>query len=124
MSARLLCALAEVPDPGSRGFELARGEGELPFSLFVVRKDGKLSAYRNSCPHTGAPLEWLPHQFLDRDNGFIECALHGALFDVHTGRCLRGPCVGDHLQALAVSVREGNIWLASTEPLVPDCPTR
>lgn len=117
MSEQRLCDLADVPDPGSRGFDLDRGDGELPASLFVVRKDGKVSAYQNSCPHTGAPLEWLPHQFLDRDNGFIECALHGALFDIHTGRCLRGPCVGDRLKPLAISVRDGGIWLASAEPL-------
>lgn len=120
MSEIRLCALDELSDPGSRGFEIAQGEGELPLSLFLVRKDGRVHAYRNSCPHTGAPLEWLPNQFLDRDNGFIECALHGALFDIHDGRCLRGPCVGDHLGRLAVSVRDGVVWLASPLPLAED----
>lgn len=117
MSEIRLCALDELADPGSRGFEISRGEGELPLSLFVVRKHGQVHAYRNSCPHTGAPLEWLPHQFLDRDNSFIECALHGALFDIGDGRCLRGPCVGEHLGRLAVTVRDGAVWLASPEPL-------
>jgi len=120
MSERRLCDLAELADPGARGFELPCGEGEQPFALFVVRRGDAVYGYRNSCPHTGAPLEWLPHQFLDRDNGFIECAMHGALFDIADGRCLRGPCVGDHLQRLAVTVRDGAVWLASPVPLADD----
>lgn len=118
MSAMRLCALNTLPDPGCRGFEIPRGEGELPFALFVVRKEGQVFAYRNSCPHTGAPLEWMPDQFLDRDSSFIQCALHGALFDIREGRCLRGPCVGDSLDPLTVIVRDGDVWLASPVPLV------
>jgi nitrite reductase/ring-hydroxylating ferredoxin subunit len=120
VSARRLCALDELSDPGCRGFEIPQGEGQLPLSLFVVRKDDQVYGYRNSCPHTGAPLEWQPNQFLDRDNSFIECALHGALFDIREGRCLRGPCIGDSLQRLAVSVRDGAVWLASPLPLDVD----
>lgn len=120
MSELRLCDLAELPDPGTRGFEIPQGDQALPFSLFVVRKGGQVYGYRNSCPHTGAPLEWMPDQFLDRDNSFIECALHGALFDIEHGRCLRGPCVGDHLQRLAVSVHDGGVWLASPLPLTED----
>jgi nitrite reductase/ring-hydroxylating ferredoxin subunit len=117
MSETRLCELAELSDPGSRGFEIPLAEGEQPLLMFVVRKGDQVYGYRNSCPHTGAPLEWLPDQFLDRDNSFIECALHGALFDLAEGRCLRGPCVGDSLQRLAVSVRDGVVWLASPVPL-------
>jgi nitrite reductase/ring-hydroxylating ferredoxin subunit len=112
-----LCALSELADPGSRGFEIPQGEGEQPLLMFLVRKGERVYGYLNSCPHTGAPLEWMPHQFLDRDNSFIECALHGALFDLTEGRCLRGPCVGDSLQPLAVRVRDGVVWLASPVPL-------
>lgn len=120
MSERRLCELAELADPGSRGFEIPRGEGEQPLLMFLVRRDEQVFGYRNSCPHTGAPLEWLPHQFLDRDNSFIECALHGALFEIDGGRCLRGPCVGDSLEPLAVTVRDGAVWLASPVPLAAD----
>lgn len=41
--------LEAIPDPGARGFE---HEGQ---AFFVVRKDGEVRAYRNGCPHTGAP---------------------------------------------------------------------
>lgn len=105
-----LCALHELTDPCSRGFELDLG-AQQAFRLFVVRKGEVLAAYRNSCPHTGAPLEWLPDQFLDADGGFIECAIHGALFRPEDGYCLRGPCVGASLQPLRLEVVDGRVEL-------------
>lgn len=95
-----------IADPGSRGFALHGGNGA---DFFVVCKGGQVHAYRNRCPHTGAPLEWLPHQFLDADNGFVECAMHGALFRVGDGYCLRGPCVGQSLEPVPVEVSDGRI---------------
>lgn len=111
MSEHLLCRLEELTEPGSKGFEIDPGDGGAPLAGFVVRKAGQVFAYRNSCPHTGAPLEWLPDQFLDMGNGFIQCALHGALFVIEDGRCLRGPCVGDYLQPLKVALRGAEVWL-------------
>jgi len=105
-----LCAPEELPDPGSRGFTIDTGEAR-PVSLFVVRKQAVLAAYLNSCPHTGAPLEWLPDQFLDIDGSFIECAIHGALFRPEDGVCLRGPCVGKSLTALPLQQRGGRLWV-------------
>ena len=65
-----LCALKDIADPGTKGFEVAL-DGQQVLRLFVVRKAGALAAYRNSCLHTGAPLEWLPHQFFDLEQSFI-----------------------------------------------------
>ena len=105
---RDLCSLSELDDPGSRGFDIDLGT-EPKLRLFLVLKDGVLSAFRNSCPHTGAPLEWQADQFLDLDNGFIQCALHGALFRTDDGYCLRGPCVGASLERLESSVVDGRV---------------
>lgn len=105
-STYALCRVDEIPDPGSRGFDVDIGE-ERAFRLFVVRKGTVLAAYQNACPHTGAPLEWLPDQFLDVDNGFIQCAIHGALFRPDDGYCLRGPCVGKRLTALRLLTKDG-----------------
>jgi nitrite reductase/ring-hydroxylating ferredoxin subunit len=98
-----LCSLDDIANPGSCGFDIETG-GAVPLRLFVVRKGDVLAAYRNRCPHTGAPLEWQPHQFLDIDNSFIQCAIHGALFRPEDGYCLRGPCVGQFLEPLELSL--------------------
>ena len=101
-----VCALQEIEDPGSKGLSL---EGLRGVPLFVVRKDHQLSAFQNRCPHTGAPLEWLPNEFLDLDKSFIQCAIHGALFRTDNGYCLRGPCAGQHLLDVAVRERGGRV---------------
>lgn len=103
-----LCALSDLGDPATRGFQLDLG-AERPVHIFVVRKDDVLAAYVNRCPHTGAPLEWVPDQFFDLDSSFIQCAIHGALFRPEDGYCLRGPCVGQSLQALELSVDDGTV---------------
>ena len=79
--------------------------------LFVVRRDGQVFAYLNTCPHTGAPLEWMPDRFLDVTESLIQCGMHGAMFDMADGSCLRGPCRGQGLTALSVSVTDGEVML-------------
>lgn len=108
-----LCHISELGEPGSKGFDIDRGDGGEALRLFVVLRDGAVHAYVNRCPHTGAPLEWQPDQFLDGDGHFIQCAMHGALFDVADGRCLSGPCVGDRLQALPVVLRDDVVYLSA-----------
>ena len=105
-----LCALQDIEDPGSRGFEIDCGMAT-PLRLFVVRKGDVLAAYYNRCPHTGAPLEWRPNQFLDLDDSFIQCAIHGALFRPEDGYCLRGPCAGQSLEPLGLDVVDGRVRL-------------
>lgn len=92
MTAFPICRLDELPDPGSRAFELASPEG--PVECLLVRRGERVFAYRNRCPHTGAPLDWQPGQFLDLTGELIQCALHGALFLPETGECVHGPASG------------------------------
>jgi nitrite reductase/ring-hydroxylating ferredoxin subunit len=79
-------------------------------NLFVVHRDGRFSAYINSCPHTGANLEWLDNQFLDMDNTFIQCSTHDALFDIDSGLCVAGPCVGDSLHSVTLSQHDEQLF--------------
>ncbi len=104
-----LCGLDDLEDPGSRGFEAA--ELGTPWDLFLVQRDGRINAYRNQCPHTGAPLDWMPHKFLDLDGVFVQCAIHGALFRPEDGYCVRGPCVGQSLQPLEIEIKDGRVFL-------------
>ena len=102
-----LCQTDDIPDPGSKAFELKQGRKTI--SLFVVHKDGSFSAYINSCPHTGVNLEWQEDQFLDMDNMFIQCSTHDALFEIDTGVCIAGPCVGDSLETVELLIENGQV---------------
>jgi nitrite reductase/ring-hydroxylating ferredoxin subunit len=104
-----LCALADIPDPGSKSVVLEHCAPAL--ELFVVRNNGAVYVYENSCPHTGVPLDWMPDQFLDLDKSHIQCATHGALFRIDDGYCIAGPCSGDRLRALPARIEQGNVVL-------------
>lgn len=109
-SRRALCALDSIAEVGARGITLRDAGRETP--VFVVRFAGEVRAYRNSCPHTGISLNWLPDQFFDAECRLLQCSMHGALFQPLTGECVHGPCVGDRLERLPVEIREGLVYLA------------
>jgi nitrite reductase/ring-hydroxylating ferredoxin subunit len=100
-----LCRLEEIADPGSKGFTVEERE------LFVVRAGETVVAYRNSCPHTGGPLDWIEGRFLDLPQLHILCATHGALFRVADGHCFAGPCQGQALTPVRIAVVGGEVRL-------------
>ena len=104
-----LCHTNEINDPGSKSFEIKYGRKHI--SLFVVHKDGSFNAYINSCPHTGVNLDWQQDQFLDMDKALIQCATHDALFEIDSGECIAGPCAGDALTAIPLSVQDDELIL-------------
>ncbi len=103
MTPRVLCRWQDLDDGSSRGFADVSAE-DGGHGVFLVRQGDKVYGYRNRCPHTGAPLEWQTDQFLDFDRSFIQCALHGALFRIRDGYCLRGPCAGQSLDRVSIRV--------------------
>lgn len=105
-----LISLAELGDPGARGFTF-RHERRL-FEIFLVRKADVLRAYVNACPHRGTPLDWVPHKFLDAEGEHIVCATHGARFDLLSGACVSGPCPGTRLREVPVEIVNGTVLLA------------
>ena len=108
--AEMLCVFSELEDPGTRGVTLETPTG--PLGMFLVRSAGRLYAYRNRCPHTGVPLDWMPDRFLDVDGKLIQCATHGALFLIETGECVHGPCLGARLEPLPLELRDGRVYLS------------
>ena len=105
-----ICETDVLTDPGSYGFEVEH-QGET-VEGFLVYHDGQFYAYRNSCPHTGAPLDWVEHQFLDADGALIQCAVHDARFYIDSGECVFGPCPGESLDRLAIMVEGDKLFLA------------
>ena len=104
-----LCKTTDIEDPGSKSFEIKIKRKTQ--SIFLVHKNDNFFAYYNKCPHTGASLEWQEDQFLDLDKELIQCATHDALFTIDSGECIAGPCSGDSLQALSISIRADEVLL-------------
>ncbi len=97
-----LCRLDELPDGEARGFDPLRTGQDV---LFVVRQGHALYGWRNACPHIdGAPLPWRRHAYLNADRDRIVCSAHGALFEITSGVCVLGPCLGQSLAAVALKV--------------------
>ena len=104
-----LVAEIDIPEGGSKGLE---SQGQY---LFAVKKDGQVYLYRNSCPHLGTPLEWQEDVFLDPDGALIQCATHGALFEIETGNCIAGPCQGQHLQQIPYILDNGFVMVNESD---------
>lgn len=100
---KFLCAGSDLPEAGSRGFQLAG------LKLFAVRREQQAYVYANRCPHRGVALEWQADQFLDPSSSLIQCATHGALFLIESGECVAGPCAGQFLES--IDCREDSQWI-------------
>lgn len=108
MLRQFLCALDAIPDGGSKGASLRAAGVER--DIFMVRRGDRVFAYVNSCPHTGATLNFQPDQFMSFDNYYIQCSIHAAQFRIHDGYCIYGPCLGFSLQRVAVEVSDGAVY--------------
>lgn len=102
-AATRLCNIDEIPESGSKGFRLD------DTAVFAVKKNGRIYLYRNQCPHLRIALEWVEDQFLDSSHSMIQCANHGALFLIGTGKCVSGPCSGQSLVKVPFEIVEGFI---------------
>ncbi len=103
-----ICSLDEI---GPEGKEVRLDTGDGPQWLMLFHRDGELSAWRNVCPHQGRALNWAPDKFLFSDEGLLVCCHHGASFELASGQCVAGPCIGAQLTAVSVKVEEGWVYL-------------
>ena len=95
-----LCAVSDLGPLEAKAFTFR--DGHQRFEMFLQRWGDEIVAYRNSCPHVRLPLDFRPGRFLDRDQKFLLCANHGALFTVAEGRCVKGPCKGKYLTPIRI----------------------
>jgi nitrite reductase/ring-hydroxylating ferredoxin subunit/Fe-S cluster biogenesis protein NfuA len=76
--------------------------------VLVVRRDDRLFAYRNECPHQGLPL----HEGTI-DGETITCPFHGFCFELESGECRTAPQV--QLEPFPLRVRDGMILVRPEE---------
>lgn len=108
----VICGLDEIPSRRAKAFQLLQvtpDNLEKTFSIFVVRWGTQVFGYVNECPHDRVNLDWERNQFLDPSGLRLMCGKHGALFEIGTGRCVEGPCLGANLRPVDVSVIDGDI---------------
>lgn len=102
----------------TRGFSACLENGEA-FALFIVRRNGHFYAYENWCPHAGTPLDWAPDRFMDFTETRLQCATHGAQFEIETGLCVSGPCFGQSLRALPLAIENGRLMVSLPDAVAP-----
>lgn len=113
---RPLCQLSEIEDGEARGFGVpgaALGQpDQAEIRILVARRGTAAFGYVNRCPHLGTPLDLLPDRFMDFNQEYLKCSTHGALFRVETGDCISGPCHGDRLAPVALTLADGVVSLS------------
>ena len=76
----------------------------------IARVDGEVYAIKDECTHADYPLS-------DGSVGpgcQVECALHGAVFDLRDGSVL-GPPAMEAVDTFEVAVKEGGIWILGSD---------
>lgn len=111
-TVQVLASLADIDDGGFAEAQ-AMIDGETA-SLILHRSGDCLRAWHNVCPHAGRRLDWSPGRFLKSKDGLLVCAVHGASFETDRGLCVAGPCRGDRLSAVAVTLQDGLVVLVGS----------
>ncbi|MFM0341419.1 non-heme iron oxygenase ferredoxin subunit [Paraburkholderia fungorum] len=102
-----VCSVAEVKPGDMKCVSLGAAR------ILLSNVDGKVYATSDICSHA---LAYLSDGFLE--GCVVECPLHGARFDVTTGKAMSAPANGD-IETYEVTVAEGRIFVASAE-LAPE----
>lgn len=120
--AQRLCRSDELEERGLAVLFDVRLWGA-PARAFALRFEGRVVAYLNRCAHVPTEMDWQPGRFLDADQRFILCSMHGAAYDPEDGRCVGGPCGRGRLMAIDVLEKDGEVyWYPSPDiqPVPPD----
>lgn len=110
--AYAICATTDISNRQGKAFSLLR-EGEdgtlTPWRIFVVRWGKQVYGYVNRCPHQGVNLDFESNRFIEPFSKTIVCGKHGSQFELETGRCIEGPCLGQSLEPVDVVIIDGDI---------------
>lgn len=91
--------IEDLPPGATKSVEIG---GEL---VALINADGDICAIGGECTHAAA---YLADGYLDGD--MLECPLHGACFDIKTGRAMTPPAFED-VPTYEVKVEGGDILL-------------
>jgi 3-phenylpropionate/trans-cinnamate dioxygenase ferredoxin subunit len=94
-----VASLADLPDETPVGVDLQNGD-----SVCLVKVRGEVYAFENRCSHAEFPMS--DGDMVD--DYVIECGLHGAQFDVRSGKVLELPAT-ENLPCYDVTVENGEV---------------
>jgi nitrite reductase/ring-hydroxylating ferredoxin subunit len=86
---------------------------------FALRFDGTVRAYLNRCVHVPTEMDWQPGDFLDGEQRYIVCSIHGATYEPADGRCVGGPCGRGRLTVIRVEERDGGVYWYPSHDIRP-----
>ena len=108
--SKSVCLSKDLIDRG-RGICFELNRCELVHTAFVIRYQGKVYSYLNTCPHLKIELDWISGRFFASDSRYLICSSHGALFEPNTGLCVAGPCFGKTLTPVEVIEMNNEVFL-------------
>ncbi|MGD2136316.1 MAG: non-heme iron oxygenase ferredoxin subunit [Gemmatimonadales bacterium] len=96
-----VAAVADIPEETPYAAALPNGD-----PVCLVRDGDTIYAFEDRCTHADFPLS--DGDLVDEC--VIECALHGAQFDIRNGEVLEQPAT-ERLNLLEVEVEDGAVWV-------------
>lgn len=114
-----VCREEELRDGVVRTTQLGHDDEGIPIVAMLLRDEsGAIVAYRNLCRHLPVPLDGGTGELLSPDGAYLICGTHGALYRLHDGYCVDGPCEGLALHRLLVREDDGHVYVSDgAEPL-------
>lgn len=107
-----LCHASDIAEGEARGFTPAPSWRR---KVIVTRRGDRLFGWLDACPHytSGTPMAWKADAYLNGEGKHLACHSHGALFDIETGECVLGPCLGQSLRKVELVIgTHGDVFVA------------
>ncbi len=77
----------------------ARLRGKILYGI-VTRVGNRYFAFQNLCKHLPVTLDAGDGNVSSEDHQHLQCHMHGAMYELESGECIAGPCVGARLNRL------------------------
>lgn len=104
-----LALIIDLPEDGWSEHSIQSSRGFV--SVMLKRSASEFVAFINECPHLGRRLDYAQGEFLETPDGLLVCPAHGATFDLSSGFCVEGPCMGQSLIKLNLSIEDKTIYV-------------
>jgi nitrite reductase/ring-hydroxylating ferredoxin subunit len=108
-----VCREEELGAGVVRTAQLGHDSDGRPIQALLLRDEsGAIVAYRNLCRHLPVPLDGGTGELLSEDGMHLLCGTHGAIYRLHDGYCVDGPCEGMALEPLTVRADGGDLYVS------------